>query len=84
VLSRFAGAAHELGNGALLVNPYDVESIAEALARAVSMPLQERRERLDGMARAIRDNTVFEWCRTYLDELISNTDHEAGSPLQVA
>ncbi|KYB46209.1 hypothetical protein AB664_03260 [Brucella anthropi] len=34
VLSRFAGAAHELGEGALLVNPYDVETIADALARA--------------------------------------------------
>ncbi len=35
VLSRFAGAAHELGEGALLVNPYDVETIADARARSV-------------------------------------------------
>jgi len=69
VLSRFAGAAHELGNGALLVNPYDVESIAEALARAVSMPLQERRHRHDIMARAVRENTVFDWCLLYLKTL---------------
>ncbi len=44
VLSELAGAASELGE-ALTVNPYDVESIAVSLERALSMPETERRER---------------------------------------
>jgi trehalose 6-phosphate synthase len=42
VLSRFAGAAQEL-SGAILVNPYDIEGVSDALARALIMPLDERR-----------------------------------------
>ena len=44
VLSRFAGAANECEH-ALLVNPYDPEAVATAIARALEMPLAERRER---------------------------------------
>src|SRR5690606_41899549 len=45
VLSKLAGAAIELSVGAVLVNPYDREGVAEGLERAISMPLAERRER---------------------------------------
>ena len=44
VLSRFAGAAREC-EAALLVNPYDTEAVAAAIARALAMPLEERRAR---------------------------------------
>jgi trehalose 6-phosphate synthase len=44
ILSRFAGAAAECQQ-ALLVNPYDAESVAAAIARALDMPVAERRER---------------------------------------
>ncbi|MCV9907587.1 alpha,alpha-trehalose-phosphate synthase (UDP-forming) [Brucella sp. HL-2] len=69
VLSRFAGAAHELGEGALLVNPYDVEAIADAIARAASMTLDKRVERYKLMMEAVESNDVFHWCRSYLDQL---------------
>jgi len=36
ILSRFAGASHELPD-ALLVNPYDVEDVAAAIHRAVTL-----------------------------------------------
>src|SRR5690606_12295795 len=45
VLSEFAGAAHELAEGALLINPYDTAAIADALRTAVDMPLTERKQR---------------------------------------
>src|SRR5215471_16125859 len=48
VLSRFAGAAREL-DGALIVNPFDVEAMAEALHRALAMPLEERQQRWHDM-----------------------------------
>ncbi|MBC2885134.1 alpha,alpha-trehalose-phosphate synthase (UDP-forming) [Ochrobactrum sp. CM-21-5] len=69
VLSRFAGAAHELGGGALLVNPYDIESIADALGRAVSMSLEQRRERHLIMASIIKENDIFNWSASYLKQL---------------
>lgn len=66
VLSRFAGAGSELGEGALLVNPYDEESIVQGIAQAVSMPLEARRDRHAAMAAALRANTIFHWCDNFL------------------
>ena len=43
ILSRFAGAAAEFKEGALLVNPYDPDAVAAAIARAMAMPLAERK-----------------------------------------
>ncbi|REE96402.1 alpha,alpha-trehalose-phosphate synthase (UDP-forming) [Thermomonospora umbrina] len=52
VLSREAGAAAELGEDALMVNPYDVSQTAEALRRALLMPPAERAERCARLADA--------------------------------
>jgi trehalose 6-phosphate synthase len=48
ILSRFAGAAKEC-TGAILINPYDTDSTAQAIAQALSMPLEERRAPLSGV-----------------------------------
>jgi trehalose 6-phosphate synthase len=45
ILSRNAGAADDLGQGALLVNPFDTAELAEAMATAVAMPPDERAKR---------------------------------------
>ncbi len=68
ILSRFAGAAHEL-DAALLVNPYDSESTALAIKRALEMPLEERRERWETMIGRLRINNVERWCRDFLATL---------------
>jgi trehalose 6-phosphate synthase len=47
VLSRNAGAADDLGDGALLVNPFDTAELAEALATAIAMPSDERAKRAE-------------------------------------
>jgi trehalose 6-phosphate synthase len=52
VLSREAGAAAELGEDALLVNPYDIAGTAEALHRALSMEPAEREGRTERLATA--------------------------------
>jgi trehalose 6-phosphate synthase len=72
VLSRFAGAAREL-KGALLVNPYDTEHIADALHRALVMPLDERRQRFESMMSVLRRNTIAHWRETYLAALQAET-----------
>ena len=68
VLSRFAGAVHELDQ-ALIVNPYNFEETASAIQRAFEMPLRERRERWETMMATIEANDVDNWCKTFLDEL---------------
>jgi len=68
VLSRFAGAARQL-DGALLVNPYDVDSTAGAIAEAIAMPLDERIDRWRRMFDLLIRNDVNWWCRTFLKSL---------------
>jgi trehalose 6-phosphate synthase len=70
LLSRFAGAAQELKD-AVLVNPYDVEGTADAIARSLDMPVEERRERWRSMMKVLRENDVFTWCDVFLGDLSS-------------
>jgi trehalose 6-phosphate synthase len=57
ILSTFAGAAHELSD-ALLVNPYDIMQLSEAIHSALEMPEAEQAKRMHWMRRAVR-NTTF-------------------------
>ncbi|MDX2017735.1 MAG: trehalose-6-phosphate synthase [Planctomycetota bacterium] len=68
VLSEFAGAARDLSE-ALIVNPYDTEEFAEALRRAVEMPLNERRERLTAMYQQVCENNIYRWAADFLTAL---------------
>jgi trehalose 6-phosphate synthase len=68
VLSRFAGAAQVL-DGALIVNPYDVEGVAERLQEALNMPLKARQERWRTMYKAIAGNDVTAWRESFLTAL---------------
>ncbi len=68
VLSKFAGAARELPS-ALLVNPHDVESTAEALREALAMPLEERQQRWHSAMQTLRANDIVSWRRSFLSAL---------------
>jgi len=68
VLSRFAGAAEQMRE-ALLVNPYDIPATAQAIHRALQMPLAERRERNSALLLQIRTHDVHEWRRNFLGAL---------------
>ncbi|MBL8701931.1 MAG: trehalose-6-phosphate synthase [Alphaproteobacteria bacterium] len=68
VLSRFAGAAAELED-ALIVNPMDVERVAAALDRALTMPLAERQERWRRLVAAMRRNDEAAWRNGFLAAL---------------
>ena len=68
ILSRFAGAASECRQ-ALLVNPYDTESVAGAIARALYMPLSERRQRHRAMLETLSRNGSKVWSTRFLDSL---------------
>ncbi|WP_069705376.1 alpha,alpha-trehalose-phosphate synthase (UDP-forming) [Burkholderia seminalis] len=68
VLSRFAGAAREL-TGALIVNPIDIDGMADALSQALTMPLAERRARYTDMIAQLRENNVSVWRDNFLRDL---------------
>jgi trehalose 6-phosphate synthase len=68
ILSRFAGAAREC-EAALLVNPYDPDSVAVALDRALSMPLDERRQRHQRMMDVLSRNDIQNWADRFLAAL---------------
>ncbi|MBI3818699.1 MAG: bifunctional alpha,alpha-trehalose-phosphate synthase (UDP-forming)/trehalose-phosphatase [Planctomycetes bacterium] len=76
VLSEFAGAASELGE-ALLVNTYDVDGMAAALARALSMPESERRRRMASLRSRVCTRTVHDWANTFLDALGTSREGNA-------
>jgi trehalose 6-phosphate synthase len=66
ILSQFAGAAEQLKSGAVLVNPYDVEQMAEALVNAFRMSETERIARMKRMRRVVREENVFWWVDSFL------------------
>ncbi|MCD7097487.1 alpha,alpha-trehalose-phosphate synthase (UDP-forming) [Stenotrophomonas sp. MMGLT7] len=68
VLSLFAGAADEL-HGALLVNPYDLDGVADAIATAATMSLPKRIERWRVMMEQLRRYDISYWRRSYLQAL---------------
>ncbi|WP_119461189.1 alpha,alpha-trehalose-phosphate synthase (UDP-forming) [Rhodospirillaceae bacterium SYSU D60014] len=69
VLSRFAGAAEEFRHSALIVNPYDVEGVADALHRALAMPLAERRDRWQTQMEVLRRNSITQWRDSFMETL---------------
>ena len=68
VLSSFAGAAKEL-DGALLVNPYDIDSVAHQITTALTMTLSERCERWQSMMRKLKAAPVQNWFSSFLHTL---------------
>jgi trehalose 6-phosphate synthase len=69
VLSREAGAAAELGEGALMVNPYDISGTAAALHRALTMSDTERSRRSALLATAGAALPPTKWLTAQLDAL---------------
>jgi trehalose 6-phosphate synthase len=80
ILSEFAGAAAQLAGGALLVNPYDIEGVAEALCAAHAMPADERQARMRRMRRSIRQQDVFWWVDAFLRAAIARGLGEFAPP----
>ncbi|HSV21624.1 MAG TPA: trehalose-6-phosphate synthase, partial [Xanthobacteraceae bacterium] len=67
------GAAIEFRR-ALLVNPYDPESVADAIAQALAMPIEERRARHQALLAVISAYDVDQWQREFLISLQGDDD----------
>ncbi|MGN6467022.1 MAG: alpha,alpha-trehalose-phosphate synthase (UDP-forming) [Rhizobiaceae bacterium] len=68
VLSQFAGAAEDMAE-ALIVNPYDIDAMAETLFRALRMPVEERRERQKALFARISGQDARAWLNSFLEAL---------------
>jgi len=66
ILSQFAGAAEQLKSGAVLVNPYDVEQMADTILTAFRMSEAERSARMKRMRRVVSHEDVFLWVDSFL------------------
>lgn len=66
ILSQFAGAAEQLKPDALLVNPYDIEQMADTILKAFRMSQTERSTRMKRMRRVVRNENVFSWVDSFL------------------
>ena len=69
VLSRFAGAARQGADGALIVNPYDIQGVADALHSALGMSLPERKERWRSLIAGVREHDVTSWREGFVRHL---------------
>jgi len=68
ILSEFAGAAAQLGTGAIMVNPYDTDRTADAIYQAYTMPDDERQKRMKTLRADIKRNDIHRWVRWFFGE----------------
>jgi len=81
ILSRFTGGARELRD-ALLVNPYDLDEMAEAIRTAVELPPEERAARMTRMRQVIGEHNIYRWAGLLLSELARIPTEPVGAGAQ--
>jgi trehalose 6-phosphate synthase len=72
ILSEFAGAAAQMHKNALLVNPYDVEAVADALYNATQMDPGERKRQMQALRRGVRKTDIFWWVDSILKAVFAH------------
>src|SRR4051812_20640559 len=93
ILSKFTGASRELTE-ALIVNPYAIEEIADAIAVAIALPVEERRKRMLAMKSKVESHSAFHWAADLIRSLLESgepfsaqppmTDHSSKSELRAS
>jgi len=65
ILSRFAGASQEL-QGAIIINPYDIEKSADAIKQALEMTKEDQYQRMIQMRLVIVRHNIYSWAASLL------------------
>jgi trehalose-6-phosphate synthase len=68
ILSQFTGASRELRD-ALIVNPYDIEEMAEAIHTALEMDVAEQKARMRGMRETLKNRNIYHWAADLIGAL---------------
>jgi trehalose 6-phosphate synthase/phosphatase len=69
LLSEFAGAAREMTE-AIIVNPYDITGMADAMGRALHLDPEDERARMTKMRARLKRHDLKTWTRTVLDSRV--------------
>ncbi len=75
ILSEMAGASKELGE-AILINPNNVEEIADSLQEALAISADEQVRRMNIMQRRLQRYDVVRWATDFLDTVNSTTEEQ--------
>jgi trehalose 6-phosphate synthase len=81
ILSQFAGAARELPD-ALIVNPYDIEEMAEAIHSALTMEKNERHERMQELRIVVKERNVYRWAANIITTLSHLRMPKQATPIE--
>jgi trehalose-6-phosphate synthase len=73
ILSRFTGSAEEI-DGALLVNPFNIDGFVAAIRTGLEMSPEERKRRMHRMRRQLHNSTIFDW----LDSILGRSTEIMG------
>jgi trehalose 6-phosphate synthase/phosphatase len=71
ILSEFAGAASQLRMGSLLVNPHDIEGVAETIHTAFAMDAEERRRRMMRLRQSVARADIHQWVNSFFNAAIA-------------
>ena len=69
ILSQFTGASRELRD-ALIVNPYDIEEMAEAIRTALEMAPEEQKARMRAMRETLKNRNIYYWAADLITALV--------------
>ena len=71
ILSSFAGAYEQMRDHVVGINPYDSDAVAKGLSVAVSMPLEDRKQRHRALMKDMRETDIAWWVNAYLKSLMA-------------
>ncbi len=74
ILSEFAGAAVSLKDGAIMVNPYNIEEVANSIYHSFYMDIDEQQRRMRKMRGVIRKNNIYKW----VDQFVKLSDYQTN------
>lgn len=77
ILSEFAGAAEELRE-ALIINPYDIDGVADSMLQALRMTASERQTRMQALRRRVLTYSIDSWASRLLEDLDALTGPAAS------
>jgi trehalose-6-phosphate synthase len=80
ILSTFAGASRELSD-AIIVNPYDIDDLADAIHLALEMNPTERASRMRRMRQVVAEHNVYRWAGNLISELCGIRVEKVGKAL---
>jgi trehalose 6-phosphate synthase len=79
ILSENTGAHEELGEYALSVNPFDIQELADSIHAALTMPVEERRHRHEGLKSIVTGRDPGDWIDDQLSDIHAKEESVASA-----